>query len=162
MLKNMLINIPKNRRDDDVTEKRGTHECRDVPSGTYDLAAMIRALYIPMLAGGRSDRASLHFALACPYISPVYKVNAAMRLRPLRERKSRAPQALCKSVMIRALYMPPRPKGRFGISLHFGGYLFLAGGIVLKFGGVFEEVLVKHLGDVKVVAGGFAVAALAG
>ncbi len=88
---------------DDVTEKRGTHECRDVPSGTYYMAAMI-----------------------------------------------------C------AVYMPPRPKGRFGISLHFGGYLFLAGGVVLKFGGVFEEVLVKHLGDVKVVAGGLAVAALAG
>ena len=114
----------------------------------------ICALYMPPFdADAPTDR---------PYFSPVYKARAAMRLRSLRERKSRAPQALCKSATIRALYMPTLPTGRFGISLHFGGYLFLAGGVVLQFGGVFEEVLMKHLGDVKVVAGGFAVATLAG
>ena len=176
MLKNMLINIPKNRRDarlvrPPMSPKSAGLKCRDMPLacimrppgfahytcrlptmspksaghtivgtclwhvlyGRHDLRRIhagariarfgmslrfiidyhtivgtchpARMIWPPRFAP-YTCRRSLTVALTCPYMSSVYKVNAAMRLRSLRERKSRAPQALRRVAGIRALYMP--------------------------------------------------------
>ena len=166
---------------DDVTQKRGTREFSTTPRAehavrsrgirAYHKQARQAAEHAQSRTGVSRCGHCLGYRLTVTAQTPSLVTDAKEEFVIPRLRastalaagcKKLAPQALCKFAMIRALYMPTRPTGRFGMSLHFGGYLFLAGGVVLKFGGVFEEVLVKHLGDVKVVAGGFAVATLAG
>ena len=65
-------------------------KCRDVPLARIIRPLDICALYMPPLNGGRSSRASLHFALACPYISINYIHDA-----PTHNPKNKYGRAIC-------------------------------------------------------------------